>query len=239
MKTPSITIDAGHGGKDSGAVGPSGLREKDVALAVAVRLGAMLAAAGVAVTLTRRDDRYLTLLERAELANEAKTDLFLSIHCNSASNRGASGFEVFTTPGQTDADEFATWLFVSYARRFPAKLKRIDDKDGDPDKEANFTVLKRTRMPAALFELDFISSPSVEAWLAPELNQIAMAEALCDGVLEHLGKAEKPKGPQDGAEPRISADQLRTAAGDALAMANQRERLLEMAALLTTLANRA
>lgn len=191
----SITLDAGHGGKDSGAVGLKGLREKDVALAVTLRLGSMLSAAGMAVNYTRTDDRFLELYERADLANEAGSELFLSIHCNSASSRGASGFEVFTAPGQTDADELATMLFVDYARKFPSKLKRIDDKDGDPDKEANFLVLRRTRMPAALFELDFISSPSVEAWLADELNQIAMAEALCDGVLRYaaLGSMTPPK----------------------------------------------
>lgn len=183
----SITLDAGHGGKDSGAVGVNGLREKDIALAVTLRLGAMLAAAGLAVNYTRKDDRFLELYERADLANEAGTEFFLSIHCNSASNRGASGFEVFTAPGQTDADELATFLFVEYARAFPAKLKRIDDKDGDPDKEANFLVLRRTKMPAVLFELDFISAPSVEKWLGEELNQIAMAEALCDGVLRFVG----------------------------------------------------
>jgi N-acetylmuramoyl-L-alanine amidase len=179
----SITLDAGHGGNDSGAVGLKGLREKDVALAVTLRLGAMLTAAGLAVNYTRKDDRFLELHERSQIANEARTDVFLSIHCNSASKRAASGFEVFTTPGQTAADVFATCLFMDYARRFPSKLKRIDDTDGDPDKEANFAVLRLTKAPAALFELDFISSPTVEAWLAEPLNQIAMAEALCDGVL--------------------------------------------------------
>lgn len=193
----SITLDAGHGGKDPGAVGPKGLREKDVALAVTLRLGSMLSAAGMGVNYTRTDDRFLELYERADLANEAGSDFFLSIHCNSASNRGASGFEVFTAPGQNDGDELATFLFVDYARAFPSKLKRIDDKDGDPDKEANFTVLRRTKMPAVLFELDFISSPSVEKWLGDELNQIAMAEALCDGLLRFLGvgAVKVPAGP--------------------------------------------
>lgn len=193
----SITLDAGHGGKDSGAVGTNGLLEKDVALAVTTRLALMLQAAGVAVKQTRLDDRFLELHERADIANAAGTDFFLSIHCNSASNRGASGFEVFTAPGQTDADELATFLFVDYARAFPSKRKRMDDKDGDPDKEANFTVLRRTKMPAVLFELDFISAPSVEAWLREEVNQIAMAEALCDGVLRFLGMGavKVPAGP--------------------------------------------
>ena len=224
----SITLDAGHGGKDSGAVGPGGLREKDVALAVTLRLGAMLAAAGMAVNYTRTDDRFLELYERADLANEARTDFFLSIHCNSASNRGASGFEVFTAPGQTDADELATFLFVDYARAFPSKLKRIDDKDGDPDKEANFLVLRRTKSPAVLFELDFISSPSVEKWLGEELNQIAMAEALCDGVLRYLGEVPVKPGPSKPAE-----------AGAPPAARSLKERLRNLSTQLANLAEEA
>lgn len=192
----SITLDAGHGGKDPGAVGPKGLREKDVALNVVTRLALMLQAAGVAVKQTRMDDRFLELHERADIANGAGTDLFLSVHCNSSDRSAASGFEVFTTPGQTDADEFATALFLEFARAFPKKLKRIDDKDGDPDKEASFAVIKRSKMPAALFELDFISSPEAEAWLGEEINQIAMAGALCDGVLRYLGKAAAPSAPK-------------------------------------------
>lgn len=186
MKSPSITLDPGHGGKDSGAVGLKGLREKDVALGVTSRLARMLQASGVTVKQTRIDDRFLELHERAAIANAADTDLFLSVHCNSSDRRGASGFEVFTTPGQNTSDVFATCLFLDFGKRFPTKLKRIDDADGDADKEANFAVIKLSTMPAALFELDFISAPAVEAWLAEELNQIAMAEALCDGVLRYF-----------------------------------------------------
>lgn len=202
MKSPSITLDPGHGGKDPGAVGLKGLREKDVALAVTTRMALILQAAGVAVRQTRMDDRFLELHERAEIANQAGTDLFLSVHCNSASKRAASGFEVFTTPGQSAADIFATCLFLDYSKRFPTKLKRIDDADGDPDKEANFAVLRLSKMPAALFELDFISGPTVEVWLREELNQIAMAEALCDGVLRYFEMAPAAvKPPVQTGEP--------------------------------------
>lgn len=201
MNIRSITLDAGHGGKDSGAVGPKGLREKDVALGVTTRLARLLRNAGLRVYETRMDDRFLELHERAAAANAAGTDLFLSIHCNSSDRRGASGFEVFTTPGQTEADEFATFLFVDYAKRFPAKLKRVDNVDGDPDKEANFAVLRLSDMPAVLFELDFISSPSVEAWLADAANQNAMAEALCDGILRYAGIVPGPSAPPANPAP--------------------------------------
>ncbi|MCW1884002.1 N-acetylmuramoyl-L-alanine amidase [Luteolibacter flavescens] len=185
MKTASIMIDAGHGGKDPGAVGPGGLREKDVALKVAQLLGAMLALAGVTVFFTRSDDRFLELAQRADLANKAEVDLFLSIHCNSASTP-ARGFEVFTTPGQTAADPFATELFKAYALKFPTLPKRMDASDGDPDKEASFAVLRLSKMPAALFELDFISAPGGEGFLGDDKMQVEMAMALADGVLAHL-----------------------------------------------------
>jgi N-acetylmuramoyl-L-alanine amidase len=225
----SITLDAGHGGNDPGAVGPKGLREKDVALAVTRKLGAMLTAAGLAVNYTRTDDRFLELHERAQIANEAGTDLFLSIHCNSASKRAASGFEVFTTPGQTAADVFATCLFMDYARAFPTKLKRIDDTDGDPDKEANFAVLRLSKMPAALFELDFISSPAVEAWLADPLNQIAIAEALCDGVLRffEMVPAVPSKPAEASAPPEVPVKQ------------SLKQRLRNVSTLLANLAEEA
>lgn len=233
MKQPSITLDAGHGGKDPGAVGLRGLREKDVALAVTTRMALMLQAAGVTVKQTRMDDRFLELHERAEIANAAGTDLFLSIHCNSAESRAASGFEVFTTPGQNGSDAFATCLFEEFAKRFPTKLKRMDTADGDPDKEAKFAVIRLAKMPAALFELDFISHPTAENWLWQEINQIAMAEALSDGVLRHLGAAPAaPMMPVTGLTPVTSlttADELREVAAELRALAEK----------LSTLATRA
>lgn len=241
MKTPPlIKLDAGHGGNDSGAVGIRGIREKDVALKVTLMLGSLLTAAGVAVSYTRTEDRFIELSERATMANRANADLFLSIHCNSSDRRSATGFEVFTTPGETEADELATALFVEYAKAFPKKLKRIDDKDGDPDKEASFAVLRLSRMPSALFELDFISNPEVEAWLAEEANQQTMAEALCNGVLRYLGMvpAAVPATPATTLAG-VAADEVRGLAGDLLVIVNrQQNELLEMAAKLATLAKK-
>ncbi len=185
MKKPSICIDAGHGGRDPGALGPTGLRESEVALSVALLLGARLEAAGWDVTYTRKDDRFLELHERAAIANKAGVDLFLSIHCNSAANP-ASGFEVFTTPGFTGSDPFATELFLGYAEGFPEKRKRMDDRDGDPDKEASLAVLRLTSMPAALFELEFIHTPEGEAFLRDKRNHVRMATALAAATASYL-----------------------------------------------------
>jgi N-acetylmuramoyl-L-alanine amidase len=91
----SVVLDPGHGGRDSGAVGRGGLREKDVALSVALRLKGLLEARGVRVTMTRSGDRFVPLLERSRIANRSKADLFLSIHCNASRNRSVGGLETF------------------------------------------------------------------------------------------------------------------------------------------------
>jgi N-acetylmuramoyl-L-alanine amidase len=92
----SIVLDPGHGGHDSGAVGASGLQEKDLTLDVARRLGAVLQEElGVRVTLTRSRDVFVPLRERTALANRQKADLFVSIHVNAARGASASGTETY------------------------------------------------------------------------------------------------------------------------------------------------
>jgi len=92
----TIVIDPGHGGKEVGAVGPNGLLEKDVTLAIARKLAASLSAkTGARIVLTREDDSLVTLDQRTALANQYKADLFLSIHLNAAVVRDARGSETY------------------------------------------------------------------------------------------------------------------------------------------------
>jgi len=97
-----IVIDPGHGGHDSGAIGRHGTREKDVALAISRKVARLLSTAGIDVVLTRDDDRYLKLEERTRMANAARGDLFISIHCNSAKNRALRGVETYTLNTASD-----------------------------------------------------------------------------------------------------------------------------------------
>jgi N-acetylmuramoyl-L-alanine amidase len=90
-----IAIDPGHGGNDPGAQGPSGLKEKEVTLAVAHKLAPILSKQGIQVALTRDDDRYVTLEERTARANQFNADLFISIHCNAAENKTRRGVETY------------------------------------------------------------------------------------------------------------------------------------------------
>ncbi len=97
LKTGRIVIDAGHGGHDTGTIGPNGLMEKDLCLDVALRLGKMIEERlpGTEVIYTRDDDIFIPLEQRTSIANEAKADLFISIHANSSPDSGARGVETY------------------------------------------------------------------------------------------------------------------------------------------------
>lgn len=102
-----VVIDAGHGGKDPGAIGVGGLKEKDVNLAVAKKLGALIKKnlPDVKVVFTRSDDHFVELYKRGKIANENKGKLFLSIHCNSMPHKRSdtNGYEIYLLrPGRTD-----------------------------------------------------------------------------------------------------------------------------------------
>jgi N-acetylmuramoyl-L-alanine amidase len=103
-----IVVDAGHGGHDPGAIGPTHLREKDVTLVIARKLARKLREEGFEVVLTRRDDRFLALEERTALANAARGDLFVSVHANAHPRRTRTGIETYFL-NVTD-DRYATRL---------------------------------------------------------------------------------------------------------------------------------
>ncbi len=191
-----IVIDPGHGGRDPGAIGrDTGLKEADVNLAVAKLLERKLVKAGHTVALTRWTDDQLVpgernrdLAARPTVANKIRADLFLSIHCNSVENRSACGFEAFTTRGQDASDPLASAIVEAWMIVFPNVRLRADFTDGDSDKEANFAVLRQAKVPAVLVEMEFISNPAGERFLASAANQERMAEALKIGIEAWGGK---------------------------------------------------
>jgi N-acetylmuramoyl-L-alanine amidase len=97
LKIGRIVIDAGHGGHDTGTIGPTGLMEKDLCLDVALRLGKIIQQKlpGADIVYTRTDDTFIPLEERTRIANDAKADLFISIHANSSPDHGARGVETY------------------------------------------------------------------------------------------------------------------------------------------------
>ena len=100
-----VVLDAGHGGHDEGATGPSGLHEKDVVLDVARKLAQRLEKRGVKVILTRSKDRFLSLEERTAVANDARADLFLSIHANASKSRKPRGIETYFAALEASDDD--------------------------------------------------------------------------------------------------------------------------------------
>jgi N-acetylmuramoyl-L-alanine amidase len=207
-KIPYV-IDPGHGGTDSGAVGYIGGQpyfEKDIVLRVAQALHNQLSVDGrFHVALSRPGDSFPSLNQRATVANSLGAKL-VSIHANAG---GGTGFECFTTPGQTESDKLATALLAAYAREssgFEGPLPgRYDTKDGDPDKEARFTVLTGTKGPAVLFELGFMDRESdLKLMLEPYFPKLA-ANTLYLGILSYEGlelpKTDAPTEPVKDGDP--------------------------------------
>ncbi len=111
MRPLVVAIDPGHGGQDPGAVGPKGLREKDVTLAIARELARQVnATPGMKAFLTRDADMFLPLHERARRANANKADIFLSIHADAAENRNARGSSVYVLSTKGASSQRARWL---------------------------------------------------------------------------------------------------------------------------------
>ena len=106
----TVVLDAGHGGKDPGAVGKFGTKEKDVALDITMRTGGLLEKSGIKVVYTRDEDVFIPLLDRTKIANDSNGKLFVSIHANANKNRKIQGFETYLLrPGKSeDAIEVAT-----------------------------------------------------------------------------------------------------------------------------------
>jgi len=207
-----VVVDAGHGGHDSGARGRSGLSEKDVTLDLARRVAALLARRGVDASMTRDDDRYITLQDRVDIARRAKADLFVSIHVNSSPNSGARGVESYVYGSQArgrrladlvrfeNADANYVGIIVSdlqqqqfheasirTAGAIENAMVRSLNTVGRANrrvKEAPFYVLARAGQPSVLIEVGFISNPVEERKLRDEAYRARLADTIAGGVLE-------------------------------------------------------
>jgi N-acetylmuramoyl-L-alanine amidase len=180
-----VVIDPGHGDHDGGAYG-SYSKEKDIVLKVS-KLIAEILSPYVTALLTRDDDTFLSLSTRPTISNNANANAFVSIHCNSADNENARGFEGFTTPGQNNSDKLANAILIRYGAANPTMPKRFDESDGDLDKEANFSVIRGTDCPSFLMELGFISNKDEENLLNNPSFQLDAANAIACGILDFLG----------------------------------------------------
>lgn len=178
-----VYIDPGHGGRDPGAIGPSGVQEKRVALRVAQKVYEGLFKV-CQVKLTREDDRALGANESADLearvrmANSWPADLFISIHCNSAGSQAAHGTETFCYSPSGEGYRLANLI--------QSKLTKHTGLNDRGVATGNFAVLRETKMPAVLVELGFISNPTEETLLNSEDFHNHCAKAIVEGVCNYL-----------------------------------------------------
>ncbi|MCD7971824.1 MAG: N-acetylmuramoyl-L-alanine amidase [Candidatus Azobacteroides sp.] len=204
-----MVIDPGHGGKDPGALGKIS-KEKDLNLAIAKRVGDLIKSShkDVKVIYTRTTDKALKPLERAELANRSKADLFISIHANAMENKKMKGTEtyIYGIPSGKEAQEVArrenagqdsklkdtssqknnatvekNRLLATEIQKAFKKGKRIDKGV----KQARFVVLKYTRMPAVLVEIGYISNESEEKYMNSVAGQKAISKAIYTGFANY------------------------------------------------------
>lgn len=122
LKVRRVIIDPGHGGVDTGAIGPGGAREKDAVLAIALVLKEELAERGLPALLTRETDKFVSLEDRARFANRNKGDLFVSVHCNAHKSSALSGVETYTLNVTSDA-----YAIRLAARENAASERKVSD----------------------------------------------------------------------------------------------------------------
>ncbi|MBW4643687.1 MAG: N-acetylmuramoyl-L-alanine amidase [Goleter apudmare HA4340-LM2] len=172
-----VLIDPGHGGKDPGAIGLGGLREKDVILPLSKRLAEVLQQNGVQVVMTRNSDYFVSLQGRVDMAERARASVFVSIHANAVG------------PGRSDVSGLETYYYDSglgLARAVHNNiLQNVNVKDRGV-RRARFYVLRKSSMPSILVETGYLTGREDVVKLRSTAYQNQMAEAIARGILQYL-----------------------------------------------------
>ncbi|MCD7752117.1 MAG: N-acetylmuramoyl-L-alanine amidase [Lachnospiraceae bacterium] len=171
----TIVVDPGHGGEDPGCMSGS-IWECDINLAVAEKVADFLERYGATVVMTRTEDEYLSLTDRAEIANEAEADYFVSLHCNSYDDDASiSGLECYYYPGMEDGEVFAAAITAYMDENTEINVRKYEDND--------LSVLRNTAMTAVLVEMGYMSSPTELANLTSDSYQTQLAQAIAEGIV--------------------------------------------------------
>ena len=185
-------LDAGHGGNDAGAIGPTGVTEKSVTLRVALELEKLLKNEGATVIMTRTTDKVVSekgskasdieeLQARCDVANREKADIFISIHCDSFTNPNAKGTTgYYYSKSETDAGK----RLADAIRRGLCEQIKTPSRGTKP---CNFYVVRHTDMPATLIELAFISNLEEEKLLNSDDGIKKAAQGIMDGIEDYFG----------------------------------------------------
>ena len=177
-----LCIDPGHGGSSTGATF-NGVKEKDITLLVCLCLAKILEAEGHDLILTRSTDEYVSLKDRANIANGFAADSFVSVHCNADPDPDADGM--------LEAKGEEIWIYENsyHGRQFAeVLLPYVDEiipghKSRGIKESAQMYVLRKTHMPAALVEIGFIDNVAESAALSQPFTIIRTAELLAKGIL--------------------------------------------------------
>lgn len=183
-----VVLDPGHGGSDWGAIGPTGVSEKSVSLAVSLKAQRLLTNAGYRVVMTRTTDVDVAapgVPDTAELqarVNKAppNADLFISVHCNAFSNGNANGMETYHAPTAVKGSRLA--------RLLNEELARLGGLNNRGVKAARFYVMTHSQCPASLIELGFITNPREEKLLASSDYQQKLAQAITNAVNRYFNQ---------------------------------------------------
>ena len=185
----TIVIDAGHGGRDSGAVAKDGTREKDLALDVAHRLNRTLQSLGFKTIMTRTDDRYLDLATRTHIANSNYADFFISIHFNSFTTAVPKGIETLYFPNVKTAEYPIDNKEIAkiFQNELLSALKR---PSRGTVARPNLYVLNKTNMPAILAELGFMSNPEELVEIKKPEYRENSAKALAVAIVRYFKEVQ-------------------------------------------------
>jgi N-acetylmuramoyl-L-alanine amidase len=184
LKGKVIVVDPGHGGSDAGAIGPSNILEKNVTLAIARDLQQLLSDGGATVVMTRTSDKAVAneeasdieeLQARADIANQANADLFISIHADSFAEHESGTTTYFWADSNDDLARFVQDSMVSQLKLYDRGYQSSD-----------FYVLKNTNMPAILTEAAFISNPKEEKLLANRNFNHKVAIGIYNGIKKYF-----------------------------------------------------
>jgi len=175
-----VIIDAGHGGKDSGAVGFRGSYEKDVVLQVAkiVRLRSF-SMPDLEVLLTRTEDNFIELTGRTDIANERSADLYISIHANAHNDSRAEGIETWIAERITGEKREES---LALANALQASMIQLMQPDKNRGVKSQQLYIRHAEMPSALVELGFLTNPDEEISLSQLNYQLRAADAILQGI---------------------------------------------------------
>ena len=175
-------LDFGHGGKDSGAIGPTKLKESDISLKIGMMVKETLENAFEKVITTRDNDKYYSLDYRTKKANNENCDYFISIHLNSASNTSAKGCEVWIYNENSKLQTLANSLCNNLATKMNTPNRGVKYSK-------KLAVLKNSKMPALLIEIDFISNKEVENYLRNDKNLKNISDTISSTLLSFVNKS--------------------------------------------------